>query len=286
MVNLSGDLQPPIIIGGIGGSGTRLIAQCLMELDFFMGDYLNQSNDNLWFTLLFKRKEIVDISFKEFKKLTDIFYNAMFKCQPFTEQQVALINSLAENDRMTHNHAQLKAMADSLLASQEKPQDLYQYWGVKEPNSHFIITPLSQAFLGMKYIYVERSGLDMAYNENKNQLNFWGDCFFTEGFEVTPYYLLKYWCKIHQRIEGYEKLMGKQFYLLNYDNFCKMPEQGIKKLCDFLDIKITKEQEIRLLGLIHIPKTMGQYKEQNTSLLDNKDIELVKKSGFDIGGLV
>ena len=49
----------PVAIGGVGGSGTRLIAQLLMELGVYMGSDRNDANDNLWFTLLFKRIEIL-----------------------------------------------------------------------------------------------------------------------------------------------------------------------------------------------------------------------------------
>jgi hypothetical protein len=57
----------PVIIGGVGGSGTRLIAQMLKELGFYLGSDLNSANDNLWFTLLFKRIEILSASDEEFE---------------------------------------------------------------------------------------------------------------------------------------------------------------------------------------------------------------------------
>lgn len=47
--------QGPIVIGGVGGSGTRLIAEIVMDMGFYLGDMLNQSKDLLYFSLLFKR---------------------------------------------------------------------------------------------------------------------------------------------------------------------------------------------------------------------------------------
>lgn len=41
-----------ISIGALGGSGTRAIAQVLIQADVFMGDDLNNSSDNLFFTRL------------------------------------------------------------------------------------------------------------------------------------------------------------------------------------------------------------------------------------------
>ena len=38
-----------VAIGGVGGSGTRLIARMLGQLGWYLGDDLNESVDNLWF---------------------------------------------------------------------------------------------------------------------------------------------------------------------------------------------------------------------------------------------
>ena len=45
----------PVVVGGIGGSGTRVFAQLLRDLGFDMGSDLNESLDDLGFTALFKR---------------------------------------------------------------------------------------------------------------------------------------------------------------------------------------------------------------------------------------
>ena len=55
-------IKPPVAIGGVGGSGTRLIAQILHEAGFYLGDDLSYAIDNLWFTLLFRRLEILSDS--------------------------------------------------------------------------------------------------------------------------------------------------------------------------------------------------------------------------------
>ena len=38
--NLTDNYTPPIVIGGVGGSGTRLVAQCLNDLKFYLGNDL------------------------------------------------------------------------------------------------------------------------------------------------------------------------------------------------------------------------------------------------------
>ena len=55
--SVGGELLGPVAIGGVGGSGTRLIAQLLREAGFYLGGDLNPALDNRWFTLLFKRPD-------------------------------------------------------------------------------------------------------------------------------------------------------------------------------------------------------------------------------------
>ncbi len=43
----------PVIIGGIGGSGTRVVAEILTLFGYFMGHDLNSAGDILTYTLLF-----------------------------------------------------------------------------------------------------------------------------------------------------------------------------------------------------------------------------------------
>ncbi|MCW3019543.1 MAG: hypothetical protein JWN10_1851, partial [Solirubrobacterales bacterium] len=54
-VSLPDGYGPPLVIAGIGGSGTRVAAQLLIELGFYLGEDLNPALDNLTSTFLFKR---------------------------------------------------------------------------------------------------------------------------------------------------------------------------------------------------------------------------------------
>jgi hypothetical protein len=64
-------------VGGIGGSGTRLIAGLLREVGFDIGPDLNESLDNLTFTLLFKWRAMGDLDDARFADLWRIFEDAM-----------------------------------------------------------------------------------------------------------------------------------------------------------------------------------------------------------------
>ena len=114
----------PVVIGGIGGSGTRLIAQCLKELGYLMGADLNPAYDNLWFTLLFKRVEILSSSEREFDELLEILLSGMAGAGEFTPYQINLINSLASKDRDQHPASWLRKRAKTLVSKKLKMHSL------------------------------------------------------------------------------------------------------------------------------------------------------------------
>ena len=162
---------PPVAIGGVGGSGTRLFAQILKKLNFYIGSDINDANDNLWFTLLFKRTEITSVSKQEFEELVRIFVSTMTGDSTLTKSQIKLIDSLALSNRTQHDTKWLKARATSIQSGQHPPTQIKD-WGWKEPNTCLVINRLQMFMPDIKYIHVIRNGLDMAHSTNQNQLNF------------------------------------------------------------------------------------------------------------------
>jgi hypothetical protein len=279
--SLRGKYKNPVVIGGIGGSGTRLFAQCLNEAGYFIGHDLNQSKDNLLFSLLFNRSEILSASKEEFEDLVEILFSGMTGANELTRSQIELVNSIASKDRKQDSASWLKKRVKILLS--KKPEmKLDDRWGLKNPISHIVIDRLKERFDNLKYIHVVRNGLDMAHSKNQNQLKYWGPSFINESINITPYYALKYWCIVHRRILEIGKTMGTNFLFLNYDNVCLHPEEGINLLCNFLGLK-TNDLANQLVKLIQPPDTIGRFKKHGTRIFSKDDVSYVKHLGFDVG---
>ncbi|MDM7953937.1 MAG: sulfotransferase [Cyanobium sp. CZS 25K] len=270
----------PIVIGGVGGSGTRIVAQCLKEAGFHIGSDLNSANDNLWFTLLFKRIAILSSSEDEFDELLEVLCRGITGSGGFTKKQVSLIESLASDDRSQHSASWLKQRGATLLSEKAKIKPGAR-WGWKEPNSHIVLDRLADRLGGMKYIHVARNGLDMAHSSNQNQLRLWGEHFLNERFDITPYYSLKYWCVTHKRVLDIGKSMGNRFLLLNYDDFCANPENGVKNLFSFLGLESFIAIP-RFTTLIKPPDSIGRFKRYGTDIFAEDDLLFVSSLGFGI----
>jgi hypothetical protein len=171
--HLNPDLLAPVVaIGGIGGSGTRVVAEIVNRLGFEFAPDLNESFDTLWFTLLFKYSEAYNISDERFRCLYDIFRAAMTgNTSNLLDSQLTNELLLAERSGQ-HPREWLRTRLDSLLHL--APRQVSGPWGWKEPNTHMLVDKLLIVEPRLAYIHVVRSGVDMAFSDNQNQLRLWG----------------------------------------------------------------------------------------------------------------
>lgn len=274
---------PLVAIGGVGGSGTRVVAEIVKQLGYYIGNHLNEANDNLWFTLLFKREEIISASDAEFDKLVQLFINKMRGTIERGKELEQLLSELTKIDRSQHSREVLLRSANSFWNLATDMAVRREGIGWKEPNTHMVIGRIRVHVPGIKYIHVIRNGLDMAYSENQNQLEFWGKQLLGYENGVTPRTSLNFWCAAHRKILSEGKTMGSRFLLLNFDDLCRDPDKWLDMLVGFLDIQMPDKRTIeKLTKLIHPPPTIGRFKQYGLAHLDPEDVEYVSALGFDV----
>jgi hypothetical protein len=261
-----------IAVGGIGGSGTRVIAQVLSELGVFIGHDLNRANDNLLFTLLFKRRSVLIETAETLNTLYRLFVGILRQTRKPNPQETDLLEHLASADRPNHPVDWLQER----LAHLNYDCDAVEF-GFKEPNSHIIIDRLLAIDHSIKYIYVYRNGLDMAFSNNQNQLALWGDIFLDRSnIEVNPRYSLKYWCATHKRNLEIEQEFQSRVFLLNFDQLCLSPELVLKHLLRFLQVEVDDIKKSQLANLIELPASLGRHKQHSLSQFDDEDLSYLR----------
>lgn len=285
----------PVAIGGIGGSGTRIIAEILIQLGFYLGEDLNSARDNLWFTLLFKRprwffKHAIMEESQIFKALS-IFEKAMnASLRPHYEELSFILATAVEMMFKGHDYSgsgrglwPIKRTI-TLLQPKKIHRSKYLGWGWKEPNTHIYLEYLNKHFQNLKYIHLIRHGIDMAYSSNQSQLYNWGMMF---GITVKdssiplPRLSLQYWNEANRRaITLGQKLLKERFLVLNFDKLCMYPGREIALLIDFLglDTKCVNMDELERLP--KIPESAGRYKNYDLSIFDKDEIAAVRELGF------
>lgn len=273
----AGDSLPPVAIGGVGGSGTRLVASLLGAAGAHLGDDLNPANDNLWFTLLFKRIEILGCDDSEFDLLVSTLVAGLRGGKQLSAETLHFVATLAREDRPQHSSSWLQERIESLQAAAARPHR-DQRWGWKEPNTHIVIERLWQHLPQLRYVHVVRNGIDMAYSSNQNQLRLWGPHVLGEDGPATPGRSLAYWRKVHQRMQRLLADNSQRMYWLDYDALCQEPFVEVTKLCRFLDC--SSEKMTSTLEQVHPPSERDAI---DLADFDPSHLDYARSLGYAVG---
>lgn len=277
------NLFPFVAVGGLGGSGTRVVAQILQKMGFYLGPALNPQLDNLLFTLLFKRRDWIGTfpADAEIERMIGIFATAMHDGvdRAFERLAPGEVDALFEK---THGMGVDRSSFEAILSS--RSPNLKEYSGLawKEPNTHVFLPQLAQQFPNMKYIHVIRNGLDMALSGNRQQLVNWGSHFGIQEIEGVSreQIQLKYWLAANLRaIELGQSILSQRFFLLNYDALCLSFESELYRLQDFLERQLSGA-EISLLSNNIAPESIGRFREAAPQLFTRQEREAVQRLGF------
>ncbi len=221
----------PIVIAGVGGSGTRVVAEIVRGLDVYLGEDLNESSDNLWATLLLRRPNwYLEHGSDRGRAVDDALtvLDGAMNGRLDVDADVELLLACAGRELRdqglseTWTRARIDALLEHGRSGKPRPR-----WGWKEPNSHVYLDSIGRHFAGARYVHVIRHGLDMAFSANQWQVRTWGWLFgITVAERVDPATALDYWLMAnHAAIDAATRSFGPRFLLVNYDALCAEPER-------------------------------------------------------------
>jgi len=240
----------PIAVGGIGGSGTRVVAAILEAFGIFIGDNLNKSKDNLDFP-------------------------GLARFNPSNPERVA----------RCIGHEEIVAFERQMLHGFRRHQSTCRGWGWKVPPTFLFLDYLGRYFDGLRYVHVIRHGLDMAFSQNRNQLRKWGHLFGI-GEEALPPQraALQYWIKANDfAISQASRYLSDRFVILNFDDLCCHPKETIALLLRFLENGDEVSEVEALASLVRPPPSMGRYTERiSEHLFSNQELSDVERFGFHV----
>lgn len=239
----------PIAVGGVGGSGTRLVTQLLQAAGCWMGDQLNSTSDDMRFNRWLVSMEALAASEPDF------------------------------HERL---RAYLHEVADARGLNGLDALDRASAWGWKEPNTHFTIHRIALRIPNIRYVHVMRNGLDMAFSANQQQVQMWGDHLLGHPVDGSPRHSLRYWVLVHRRIEANCMRLGERFLMLNYERLCMQPGDELPKLLEFAGIAPIDRTLASLRPMITPPDSIGRHREHGLHVFDPSDVDYVRSLGFDV----
>lgn len=276
---MSHDAAGPVAIGGVGGSGTRVVAALVRGLGVYLGRDLNESLDNLHFTLLLKRPRWLVRCLAgpghEVETALAVFGRLMVAGgRALTPAQRAFLAQATE-DMRTHG-PDLGSTGGGPWAGEREAQALAApawdpardpLWGWKEPNTHLVLPHAEATFPGLRYVHVMRGGLDMAFSANQRQLhNFGAHLGIAPGADgsLGPIESLEFWIRANRAALDFgRRVMGDRFLRLRFEDLCDRPASQIARLADFLGVAVTPDRSAALAGAVRVPDSRARHRDHH-----------------------
>lgn len=265
---------PPVAIGALGGSGTRVYARVLQELDISIGPWLNGALDNLVFTALFKEPSLAGpLASEDLQQRITTFVRFMAG-EPLDPNDAALLSSMEVPGEPVD--------VDQLLGEQRTPGP----WGWKEPNTQLFLDPLIDGIDGLRYIHVMRHGLDMAFSANVNQLRNFGGRFglpLPLDPEQVPVVQLDYWiASTRSALDIAAARLPGRHLVSRFDDLCDDPDDELTRMLEFLNAEVSRERLDQMRAMVEVPSTKNRYHDEDLSRFRPDQLDAVEALGFAI----
>ena len=289
------DCRGPFVIGGLGGSATRVYAALLQHAGLHMGGYLNSARDNLFVTLLLKRRyELLEDRRLALRAL-GLLEKKLARGGRMTLAEHAMLWRVARDVSLRGHSYQGHgrgwwAWQAALRVARSRPPQLEgsRGWGFKEPNTHVFLEALAERFEGVRFMYVVRHGLDMAFSGNVAQLHAWGGHFgvaLPRDAEELPRAQLDYWIAATERaIETGTRLLGERFVVMRYDEFTTDPRPQLERLGAWLDVDPACFDDPVALEWARPSSSQGRYKDRGLEGFTSDQLRRVEALGFTVEG--
>lgn len=279
-----GDLPPdPVVIGGLGGSGTRVPARILEAFGFYLGEQRNPADDNQWWIRLFSEPDWIaglgsppDPAYR--RRLT-CFADAMAGRSSVRNLPTIL---LAEWNGI-RQHPGLAWTGLSMLTSRGYDASRHAGWSWKAPSTTLQIRHLASQIPDLRYVHMIRHGLDIAVKP-KNYPEAWLDRI---GDEIDPdaplaWRSLRTWLAVNEDVIGFlEAELPDQHLIVRFEELCHEPRKQVERLASFLDLEL---DEATLTEAAEIPKppgSIGRHADADPALFDEADLERLAALGYE-----
>lgn len=222
--------ESPIVIGGTGGSGTRVLVPICRQLGCYLGDTksLNESNDAMEF-------------YEFLEKWVNVF---------LSDPCHALESRMREEFR--------ECVARHLRSA---PRPLRQ-WGWKNPRTMLILPFIDASFPHMRFIHMIRDGRDMANSANQNQPMKHGVALLgaQAGRYTATTLSIEFWQRANTLAADYgESKMGNRYLRIRYEDLCNRSLSTLKVLADFLGSDNINLDPV--CKIIERPDSIGRWRE-------------------------
>jgi hypothetical protein len=252
-------LPGPVAVGGIGGSGTRVVARILQTLGGYLGGVLNESLDNLWFTLLMKRPAMLSRRRSSEGNTAGplaTFDRAMtegLRDYPRADEEWYIEDAFRERV----GDVTLKQAA-SLFTSGPPPGYPYEFWGFKEPCAAMWVEEMAAYWANLRYVHVVRDGQDMCLSHTMRRvIRDWGPHFGVYNSESVDA-RMRFWKASNSAAISAGEQLGERFLLVPFEDLCENPRAYIEQLGELAGVRASRFVIDEAEWFVRAPSSIGR----------------------------
>jgi hypothetical protein len=222
--------QDPVVIGAVGGSGTRVFTKILRHAGLFMGKHVDDQGDS---------------------QPVSAFYSE------FASEYLAR-NGELEEERSDRLSGRLEACLQEHLDGIPEPD---HPWGVKNSRSILMLPFWHDCFPGMRFLHVLRDGRDMAYSAQQNQVRRHGKALLGPDMSrPAPERAMLWWAQVNGAAADYgEATLGERYLRIRLEDLCGRPKRTVKALFAFVG---STGQTKEAVAEVRRPQSLGRWRER------------------------
>ena len=228
-------VSAPLVIGGLGGSGTRAVAGVVEAIGYFIGRSVGSALDS----------------------------NPLARWGKFWGPRY--VAGRPPGLLMT---AHLEVALVSHLGGVRPPSER---WGWKHPQSHLLLPFLAERFPQMRFVHVLRDGRDMAFSSNRGQLGLYGEVALGRPPRETPEDAIRYWAWANTRSAGHAEQLGDRYLVVRLEDLCDDPLTQIRRLCAFTGLPGDGPHVERARASVRRPPTIERWRSAPADLVSRLD---------------
>ncbi len=246
-------VQAPVVIGGLGGSGTRVVARIVRQAGYFLGTNITGAEDAV-----------------EFWEFYDRWINRYL-----LREEVPLTRN--ERILMERDWSACAARHRLVIPSHDS------LWGWKNPRSVLLLNFLHDQYPEMKFIHVVRDGRDMAFSATaQEQVAQHGPAILGRNLIDASIHVKTSacWARINLDVASYGELhMGEQYFLVRFEKLCAEPRASVEGISEFLGVAMNDAVQ-SANELITQPPSLGRWRKCADGNLV-KEIQLHAKDALE-----
>jgi hypothetical protein len=277
----------PIIIGGVGGSGTRVVTAVLETCGMHIPGPTNSERDSVWPMMIFARPAWLSAIAHGRRPSAGLVeaactLRAMFNGVQLSRSRLeALAAAAADEAAMVCDGdvriwrsipaTPFQLIADYLRAPPGPIPP--RPWGWKAPVSQVVLPELLEAFESARYIHVIRHPLDMAWSDNTHGVCLWGPLcgYDLRAVERAPHDArLAWWLYTTERVMELARVAGDRILVVGLDQLCEVPQAVTRQLASYAGLEPDEGTIEAAAGLITPPASIGRRDRQDLNVLSSE----------------